>query len=234
MKNESYEAAARELMNMLPSDMNLITIVAGAERDQEGMKIAESITRKFARHGHSRKIKRADNQMMIVEGTPFSERLSFVADKVDIRTFSYIPSGESQFEYSEQLRVMQEEVVRHMVGEKGVMIAFPKGICPKMIVPMAEIETQKYRCWGAVAMAVKLGITALVFASGGRDVRRFMGPMETRSKVLGEGDWGAWILVKAIPEDMNQEVVQILKQWGESEDAWIEGVASRPNWASQN
>lgn len=235
MKNNKTLISGRELFKYVPGTVRVINIVASSYRDEEGIEIAKGILRKFARHNKARTNTTPDNHVMITEGAPFSEQLSYLSDKLELRTFTYLPSKENQVELSEQGRSMQEQVIRHLVGENGMIVAFPKSACPKMIRPMKEIETLKYRTWGAVAMGIKLGVPVYIYVPSIHDELTFCGPLNSRGKVLASGEWGAWILVEATPEDVDAELREVMsKLTGSKQEVWHDGVACRPNFFSQN
>jgi|AntRauTorckE5430_2_1112549.scaffolds.fasta_scaffold00389_12 hypothetical protein len=233
MASSKSREAGKELFKFVPGTVRLLNVVAESYEDKNGLEIAEEILKRFEKHNKKEEVQNPANEMMLVQGVPFYERLDFCADKLDIRTFTYLPSEDNHTVYAEKARGMQEQVIRHLVGESGVVVAFPKSGCPRMIRPMREIETLKYRTWGAVAMAIKLGIPVYVYVPRIHNERAFLGPIVSRGKLLSQGEWGAWVMMTATTEDMSEETKMTLQQ-GDGVEMWVEGIPSRPNFFRQN
>lgn len=233
MTNSKSEYAVKELFKFIPGTIRVLNLVAESYEDEVGLAISKQILKDFEQHNKKEGVQSASNELMIIEGLPFYEQLDFTADKLNIRTFTYVPDSESSSSFAEKARELQEQVIRHLVGESGAMITFPKSRSPKMITPRNDIETLKYRTWGAVAMGIKLGIPVYVYVPSIHKADRFLGPLVSRGKVLSEGHWGAWVLMSATVEDVSAEVKKVLMK-NDGEGLWVEGVPSRPNFFQQN
>lgn len=230
MNNVLITKAVEEFFRLLPGGIQALSIVGADRQDPTALPIAEEIVRGFPLHAipdvpADRQTLPRSKELLLSQGTPFFERLEWVADKAQLPTYTYLATS------PEEARYNQERIIRHLIGLPACLIAFPKSPCPKMIHPLKTIESLRYQEWGAVAMATKLGIRNLVFASPIYPADTFAGPLLGRAEVLVAGPWGSWLAFSPAPEDLSAENQELLKTTGEK---WVEGAPTRRKFYDQN
>ena len=221
MNDALYKSAVTTLLRHVPTTFRVLNVVAESYKDEVGLNLAQELLTAYTERSGTNQGKEVMNELMLVEGAPFEERLDWLADQLQVRTFTY------QANNAEEAREAQERIVKDLIGESGFIVAFPKAPCPKMIRPMNLIETLKHRSWGTVAMAVKYGIPVYVYVPWIHNPTKFMGPLLKRAEVLAKESWGGWVSLFPTKADVSEDI-NVLNQ-GTSRVEWVPGAPSRPN-----